>query len=673
MQRQLDDDIRCADLQALPESLCRAAVHIALDTGHTSGIDDQMVTKTEAWEDVPDGIDIPAHEVDPSHEGREYFHFIDTAQDSLARKRRNYYRPSKHERVSIRHQAWEAQMPVLFMAYMIYKFGPSPDAPNVVNATFFNISVLGMQGYDVARSLPHNQGHDHLNETLIIHRFLGTSPAHPTLAIPIPTLELYRRCRLRCPQLSIQQWVKVLCDLANINYHQAIRDQFSDAFDTYLEILRHVDQAIKLQADANQLAGDTELNPSMMGALDGNNSLKCDYFLSHKFVNHFKDEVKRKVWQPGTEADVKAEGDLTDGHSVEATCADRWRAATLILSKGYPTPLTNQGYLYRAKYPLATISRLMETLPKGIGLGYDIACSFWSTLMRSSLGPQARELGVRMVVPAFHEHAHNRLCQLCFHIQISKGFGIEDLETCELARLTWHLTPYHRRQFIDMYFRHWDSEKYEGLGRNVSYAQYTGWLSDEHKYLESKHSEPENDVLGVEYIKLLTKYGEARQIWEAAQKLSAQAMRAKDMAHLCQVSQDAWDGVNFLQQKLQKVEGHLDIGARWTPESLEFLRAAEYLRIQGYQCAVDKLEGLVVQRLFELTKVNVSHTGYKQRTHITKALKACSKAIQQALQAYNKAALTLDPPRPSLAWAQIVEYTTITEFELLHMGAQEDI
>ncbi|KAF8579190.1 hypothetical protein K439DRAFT_1360212, partial [Ramaria rubella] len=92
-----------------------------------------------------------------------------------------------------------------------------------------------------------------------------------------------------------------------------------------------------------------------------------------------------------------------------------------------------------------------------------------------------------------------------------------------------------------------------------------------------------------------------------------------------------------------------------------------------YQCAVDKLEGLVVQRLFELTKANVSHTGYKQHMHITKALKAHSKAIQQALQVYNKAALTLDPPWLSLAWAQIVEDTTITEFELLHMGAQEDI
>jgi Kyakuja-Dileera-Zisupton transposase len=63
-----------------------------------------------------------------------------------------------------------------------------------------------------------------------------------------------------------------------------------------------------------QLAGEPELNPAIMGALDGNNSLKrfirqgrqsdplefkSDYFLSQEYVNQFKDEVKRKVRQTG--------------------------------------------------------------------------------------------------------------------------------------------------------------------------------------------------------------------------------------------------------------------------------------------------------------------------------------------------------------------------------------
>ncbi|KAF8462507.1 hypothetical protein JB92DRAFT_2160816 [Gautieria morchelliformis] len=73
---------------------------------------------------------------------------------------------------------------------------------------------------------------------------------------------------------------------------------------------------------------------------------------------------------------------------------------------------------------------------------------------------KANANGLRIVVPAFHGHAHNRLCQLSYHILMSKGFGLEDLETCErvfsgsnsVAQLTRHATPFHRRQFIDMYF-----------------------------------------------------------------------------------------------------------------------------------------------------------------------------------------------------------------------------
>ncbi|KAF8576496.1 hypothetical protein K439DRAFT_1274051, partial [Ramaria rubella] len=103
---------------------------------------------------------------------------------------------------------------------------------------------------------------------------------------------------------------------------------------------------------------------------------------------------------------------------------------------------------------------------------------FWSTLMRSSLGPQACQLGLRTVVPAFHGHAHNQLTKLALPV-ISQGFGIEDLKTCKhvflgsnaVAWLTQHSTPYHCRQFIDMFCRQWDSEKYENLA-NFMFNNY---------------------------------------------------------------------------------------------------------------------------------------------------------------------------------------------------------
>lgn len=47
-------------------------------------------------------------------------------------------------------------------------------------------------------------------------------------------------------------------------------------------------------------------------------------------------------------------------------------------------------------------------------------------------------------------------------------------------------------------------------GRVISQAKYSEWLEAERTYLESKKSEPEADVLGVEYVELLDKYETAR-------------------------------------------------------------------------------------------------------------------------------------------------------------------
>ena len=121
------------------------------------------------------------------------------------------------------------------------------------------------------------------------------------------------------------------------------------------------------------------------------------------------------------------------------------------------------------------MAHLLDKFPQGLGLGYDIACLFMGTLMRSSLGPKAHKLGLCMVVPAFHGHAHNRLCQLSNHILMSHGFGLEDLETCEcvfvgsnaVAHLTRHATSFHRHWFMDMYFQQWDMDKYANLGAKL--------------------------------------------------------------------------------------------------------------------------------------------------------------------------------------------------------------
>jgi hypothetical protein len=47
---------------------------------------------------------------------------------------------------------------------------------------------------------------------------------------------------------------------------------------------------------------------------------------------------------------------------------------------------------------------------------------------------------------------------------------------------------------------------------SVSDLKFAQWLEQEREYLSSKQSEPESDILGIEYVELLNKYNEAQYI-----------------------------------------------------------------------------------------------------------------------------------------------------------------
>ncbi len=57
------------------------------------------------------------------------------------------------------------------------------------------------------------------------------------------------------------------------------------------------------------------------------------------------------------------------------------------------------------------------------------------------------------------------------------------------------------------------------------------------------------------------------------------------------------------------LEDRLDIVERWEVGSLARQELAERVATQDYRLALDKLESLVVARIFELTKMNMSQTG----------------------------------------------------------------
>lgn len=58
-------------------------------------------------------------------------------------------------------------------------------------------------------------------------------------------------------------------------------------------------------------------------------------------------------------------------------------------------------------------------------------------------------------------------------------------------------------------------------------------------------------------------------------------------------------------------------------------------------------------------------TGYKLRKHIAKALQTRSRTIRAALDRYNAAAAALDPPRRTLSWSEVIDFTFLADFDIL--------
>lgn len=114
------------------------------------------------------------------------------------------------------------------------------------------------------------------------------------------------------------------------------------------------------------------------------------------------------------------------------------------------------------------------------------------------------------------------------------------------------------------------------------------------------------------------------------------------------------------------------------------------VRERKYRRAVDDLERLVVQRLFEMKKLGMNGVGtlikhiyiyiyqtclhcpgYKLREKITKSLKTRADAIQSALKRYNEAAASMVPPRPALTWETVVKAVDIADFDILKDTRQD--
>ncbi|KAG1738866.1 uncharacterized protein EDB91DRAFT_1237653 [Suillus paluster] len=504
------------------------------------------------------------------------------------------------------------------------------------------------------------------------------SPISPSVAVTVDALEFYQIAHLCDLHFSMQAFAKTLCDLHAVEYHRYLSCQLTIAFDLYLQVHSSVDALVAEVLNRNTpnwhlkhacpsctytLADEEQLTFKLLYAMDGNNSLKRILWRTLCV----DDEDTQSSELPTMQQTKQMWGVYDETGIFIAICRHGFSLvmANMVQSREL------------AKYPLAVVSKLLNTFCSDLGGGYDIGCQFKTMLNNSSLGTRARSLNYTSLVGAFHGHTHKRLCQLDHLATYVSGLGLEDLETCEhtfsksnaLASTMRYASIFHHQQGITNYFEHNDNyEMYVNLS-NFLYHNYKQaldiicdsqitllklmqdiniteestfdeWLKEEKVYLQGLCTEPELETLQMEYWQKLVNLSASKNELDTASSLWT--MSTPSNAHSLASDESATRRLEMTRRHaLENFEK--DLGVR----------------------SLDQLEGLIVAWIFKLTKMNRSGMGYKMRKHIAKALQTRSTAIRNALDCYNAAVHALSPPHWTLKWEEVVEYAFLADFDLL--------
>ncbi|KAF8209227.1 hypothetical protein K438DRAFT_1960954 [Mycena galopus ATCC 62051] len=285
-----------------------------------------------------------------------------------------------------------------------------------------------------------------------------------------------------------------------------------------------------------------------------------------------------------------------------------------------------------------------------------------------------------------------------------KGMGLEDLEGCEsffsksnaLASTMWYASAFHHQRAIASYLKHADTaDVYQGLllllARKYCCALqikqtlpllhetmasmgvatrlvFKTWLEQEKKYLTGLSKEPVQETLQMEYYQKLVNLLDNKEWLDAIHNVDMSFVPAAtdvtyaDAAAQTQCTETQCHHAMELCAKslatVQDLEVRLGITRHWAAGDEEWVATVTMVSKRRYQRVLDALEGLVVARMFELSKVNMSDT-------------AQSKGVKSTLERYNEAAAAMSPPRNQLSWEQIVDYAFLADFNLLHEGHKD--
>ncbi|KAK0437474.1 hypothetical protein EV421DRAFT_1907214 [Armillaria borealis] len=519
---------------------------------------------------------------------------------------------------------------------------------------------------------------DEFKAVVLIHQgFLLCAPFHPSVVITIPAMEVYHTVHWQCPQFTIQPFVKMLCDLHAVAFQPYLLQQFSVCYDLYVDLLNTVHGQVltALGHDAPnwralnvypsctyKLEGEPPLKFAMLRTMDGNDSLKHVEKWESEIIDNDRDarpgeSIKRldlrngqgdyfiprdKVEQWSKEAIDESLVHSRDG-SDESPHSERWqnmvndmsaKAWGIFDETGIFVCLCRHGFVLLitdmvcsgelAKYPLAIVDQLLDLYGDDLGIGYDVGCKFGTTVLQSPLGEHAYALRFSSLVGLFHGHAHQCLCQTLFLATYVLGIGLKDLEGYRFDTFQ-NLSAFlcnNYRQALDILQEHPILEDLMKWLDIQDESVFDSWLKEKEEYLTKLSKELPQETLEMEYFTaLLDMYtlqasvDEAAHTWTVvtADMVNKQTHRTKTACwHLLEKCNNTLKMVQILEACLETQQ--------WEIGYVKWLENEKHVKMHTYQRAIDNLECLVISHIFELTKMNMSHTGYKMRKHIGKAL-----------------------------------------------------
>ncbi|KAG1880023.1 hypothetical protein F4604DRAFT_1679156 [Suillus subluteus] len=426
---------------------------------------------------------------------------------------------------------------------------------------------------------------------------------------------------------------------------------------------------------------------------------KSSYLILPDEVDIFKDDVRLR---PGTRAVITdTAGGASPADVSETTCTDNWKTANTISDNtvkvfeqtGIFISACRHGMIQTlvemrrsgelAKYALATTNKVLDVYGLNGVTGYDIGCSYQKTVDASSISFKAHSNHHRFIVNSFHGHAHNRHCQLQFHPLYQDGLGLEDLETSPVVR---HASYFHWLQFIDLHFQQWDSDQYLELSKflynnykqalaiiddlspaieelklvlNISDGDFKHWNIEELEFLETLTEETDEDVEAMTYVEALQSLAKAEAAYGSVTTVQFLTYTPIDFTptHGLQKEKQAFARAREAERHaahrklvlemnvVDDIERRMGITERWQPQDTKYQEGLAYLTNRQFIRAIEQLQGLVVQRLFELAKANIAGMDIKVTNFVN---------ISQTLSVAEV-----------IEYSEVASYAWLGEFDLL--------